>query len=162
MRARLLAVLAALAATVTLVAGPVTAPPAVTAGQDVAAAWYSWTGKPSGRLHVPAGQWVALDVVTAAPRVSGVETHTLYVNLRPTWRSGGSRMAVCRLRYRREGGDDTALQDYAIVRGGTWTITHTHQESGQKGRGGRWWIRCKGGIKAVSIGTRYAKLSVVR
>lgn len=131
--------------------------------------WTSYSGKPSGTLTV-SSSWKGLDARSGTPPFSGIETHMLYLNLTPKWKSGRS-VGVCRLRYRRDAhngkpADDTGYTDYTIHKsaliGGKFTMTHIHEEKGQAGRNGRWYIRCAGGIRTAKIGTRYEKASAVR
>jgi len=43
----------------------------------------------------------------------------------------------------------------------SFVITANHFEAGEKGKGGRWSIRCDGALKKVTIDTRYAKVMVI-
>jgi hypothetical protein len=129
--------------------------------------WSDYSGKPSGTLTISNAQdYVSLDMVTADPPSSGLEFHMLYVNCELTW-SGSDPAGIIRVKYRRADGDETAFQDYAVPKGAalgspdTFLITATHWEAGEKGKGGRWYLRCEGGISSVRLGTRYAKIGVI-
>jgi hypothetical protein len=135
-----------------------------TGGDDV---WTDHSGKPPGTLTISNAQdYVSMDFVTADPPSSGLELHLLYANCELTW-SGTETMGLIRVKYRRDDGDDTAYQDYAVPKGAaigspdTFLLTATHWEAGEKGLGGRWYLRCEGGISSVKLGTRYAKIGVI-
>jgi Peptidase family M23 len=135
-----------------------------TGGDEV---WTDYSGKPSGTLTISNAQdYVSMDFVTEDPPSSGLEFHLLYANCELTW-SGSDPAGIIRVKYRRDDGDDTAYQDYAVPKGAalgspdTFLLTATHWESGEKGLGGRWYMRCEGGISSMKIGTRYAKIGVV-
>jgi len=141
------------------------APPAQSG--DDATVWTSYSGKPSGTLTISNAQdYVSLDFVADDPPTSGLEFHLLYVNCELTW-SGSDTMGILRVKYRRDDGDETAFQDYAVPKGAalgspdTFLLTATHWESGEKGKGGRWYLRCEGGIGSVKLGTRYCKAAVI-
>ena len=128
--------------------------------------WSDYSGKPSGTLTIKNSQdYVCMDFVTADPPSSGLELHLLYANCEITW--GDDPMGMIRVKYVRDDGDATAYQDYAVPKGAaigspdTFLLTATHWESGEKGKGGRWYLRCEGGISSVKIGTRYSKIAVV-
>lgn len=136
---------------------------AVTEGLSQMATWHDYSGKPDGALTVRAGDYVRLDVdVADPPRTGAAELHLVYANCALTWASGATA-GVIRLKYVREDGDETGFADWTVVRGATlgspasFLITHTHFEVGQAGLGGRWWIRCGGGLAALTVGTRYVK-----
>jgi hypothetical protein len=126
--------------------------------------WHDYSGKPSGTLKVPAGDYVQLDVdVADPPRTGAAEFHLLYVNATLNWKTGGTT-GVIRTRYTREGGDDTAYNDRIVTRGtpfgspDSFLITDVHFEVGQAGVGGRWWIRCGGDLDSLTLTTRYVKI----
>jgi hypothetical protein len=128
--------------------------------------WTDFSGKPSGTLTISNAQdYVSMDFVTDDPPSSGLELHLMYVNCELTW--GSDDVGIIRVKYRRDDGDDTAYQDYCVPKGAaigspdTFLLTATHWESGEKGKGGRWYLRCEGGITSVKLGTRYAKIAVV-
>lgn len=129
--------------------------------------WSDYSGKPSGTLTITNAQdYEPLDFATADPPTSGLELHLLYVNCEITW-TADPTMGVIRVKYHRDDGDDTAYQDYAVPAGeaignpDAFLITATHWESGEKGLGGRWHLRCEGDIASVKLGTRYAKIAVI-
>ena len=71
-------------------------------------------------------------------------------------------MAKVECKYVRENGDATAMDErhYAA---GTKSVPFQmlHFEQGEKGQGGRWWMRVHGGVASMEITTRYAKVHVV-
>jgi hypothetical protein len=128
--------------------------------------WTNYSGKPSGTLTISNAQdYVSMDFVTDDPPSSGLELHLMYVNCELTW--GSDDVGIIRVKYRRDDGDDTAYQDYCVPKGAaigspdTFLLTATHWESGEKGKGGRWYLRCEGGITSVKLGTRYSKIAVI-
>jgi hypothetical protein len=129
--------------------------------------WSDYSGKPSGTLTISNAQdYVSMDFKTDAPPSSGLEFHLLYVNCELVWASGAD-MGIIRVKYRRDDGDDTAYQDYCVPAGeaigspDTFLLTATHWEDGEKGKGGRWYLRAEGDLASVKLGTRYAKIAVV-
>jgi hypothetical protein len=123
--------------------------------------WHAYSGKPSGNLFVDndAG-YVALDAKVPAPPISGNEEHMLYINVAPNW--SGTSMGEIRVKYVRDGGDDTAYQDFHVKNAEeSFLITHVHFEDGQKNVGGKWYVNVGGGITSANIGTRYCKTHVI-
>lgn len=145
--------------------------------------WTEYSGKPAGVLVVPnAGGWVRLDADIPDPAGSGLEIQEMYLNCRCIWRCAcgvetadlAKHVAAThpeqpfwwivtppgriRVRYEREGGDDTAYQDFTVGAGEPrFLITHNHSEAGRRGIGGRWWIDVAGGLARIEISTRYDK-----
>lgn len=135
---------------------------------DEMSVWTDYSGKPSGELTITNAQdYEPLDVVTDDPPCDGMEFHLLYVNCSLRWSKSPGGMGIIRVKYVRDDGDDTAYQDYAVPQHApvgdpdAFLITATHWESGQKGAGGRWHIRCEGDIDHMKLGTRYAKIGVI-
>ena len=134
---------------------------------DAMATWHDYSGKPGTTQTVPAGGYVRLDVDVADPPRSGViELHKLYVNASLRFASGAD-VGVIRVKYVRENGDETAFADHHVSREaaigspGSYLITATHWEIGQAGMGGRWWIRCGGGLTSIALTTRYCSIAQV-
>lgn len=135
---------------------------------DPAGSYFTdYTGKPDDTLVVSdADGYTPLDVKTKKPPFSGVELHMMYANCSLEWDPSGDD-GIIRVKYVRDDGDETAFQDYAVPKGraigspDTFLITAQHFELGEKGKGGRWSIRCDGAIKKMRIGTRYAKIAVI-
>jgi len=137
--------------------GDTTPPEAASTGDGFA--WTEYSGKPSGTLVVNAGDgYVLLDAATPDPPEDGLELHMSYWHCDLTWDSGDEAGDI-RLKYVRDNGDETALQDYTVRRGKEdFLITHGgHWEDGEKGEGGRWWINVGAGISKATITTRYQK-----
>ena len=133
--------------------------------------WIEYSGKPAGDLKVPVDKYVELDVDVPDPPFGGIEAHMLYVNVTPTWKITDKKhpdywnqRAVLRTRYKRENGDNTAYNDRLISpHSPAWLITDgDHWETGQKGQGGKWWVKVRGDVKNVVISTRYCKTAVIR
>jgi hypothetical protein len=134
--------------------------------KDIAAmaTWHDYSGKPSGSLVVKAGDYVRVDVdVADPPRTGAAELHMLYVNSTLAWKAGETQ-GVIRVKYTREDGDETGYQDYVVTKDGvigspgSFLLTSMHFEAGEAGMGGRWWIRCGGGLSAITLTTRYCKI----
>ena len=127
--------------------------------------WTDYSGKPSGELEIRAEDgYVTLDADTEDPPFEGLELHALYIHcdLQWYWEDTATSAGTIRVKYVREGGDDTGHQDYAVPAGAEdWLITATHWERGEKGVGGRWAINVGGGIAAAYITTRYQKAASV-
>jgi hypothetical protein len=120
---------------------------------------YEYSGKPSGVLTVPAGDYVRLDADVPDPTGSALEFQNAYLHADCVW-ADPSRCGTIRVKYVREGGDDTGYQDYTVAPGAEdFLITATHWEKGQRGVGGRWWVKCGGGLSAIKVTTRYVKLA---
>jgi len=132
--------------------------------------WSDYSGKPSGDWTITNAQdYEPVDFQTEDPPSGGLEFHLLYANCEITWEDPDAveGMGIIRVKYTREDGDDTAYQDYAVPKGASigspdaFLITATHWESGEKGLGGKWHMRCEGDIASIKVGTRYAKIAVV-
>jgi hypothetical protein len=122
---------------------------------------YEYSGKPGGTLALPLGQYVTLDVDTPDPPVKGLEVKKVYVNLDLVWPSG-ARGGNVRLKFTREGGDDTAYQDFTVMPWQTeFLITHTHMEVGEANKGGRWKIKVTGDMSSAKAATRYCAWGTV-
>ena len=134
--------------------------------------WHDVTAKPGGTLAIKSSQgYVALDAKTKTPPVAGLELHMLYANCECVWDPGSEDDGVIRVKYVRDEfngqpADDTGYQDFSVPRGAAlgdpdaFLITMTHWEDGEKGRGGRWYLRCGGALRQINVGTRYAKIAV--
>jgi hypothetical protein len=120
---------------------------------------YQYSGKPAGTLRIPAGTWVRVDADVPDPAISGTELQNLYAHADCVW-ADPSRAGVIRVKYVRENGDATAYQDYTVAPGAEdFLLTAVHFEAGRRGQGGRWWVKCYGGLGAVVVTTRYVKLA---
>jgi hypothetical protein len=118
---------------------------------------YEYSGKPSGTLHVPAGGYVRIDADVPDPRASALEFQNLYANCELRWKDNTD--GWIQVKYVRENGDATAYQTYSVVRSlSSFLITAIHFEQGRAGQGGRWHLKCGGGLAAVDVTTRYVKL----
>jgi hypothetical protein len=122
---------------------------------------YEYSGKPSGQIRVPAGGYVRIDADVPDPRTGATEFQNLYANCQLDWKPGETQGYV-QVKYVRESGDDTAYQTYAVNNTmPAMLITAIHFEHGQANQGGRWWIKCGGGLSGIRVDTRYVKLAVV-
>lgn len=126
--------------------------------------WYNYSGKPKGKLEVPAGAYKKLDAVTKDPVAVGLEGHMIYFNTAMKWKAN-ARGATIRVKYVRADGDATGYQSFYVGREGLlseqFLATHIHWESGSK-IGGRWSVRVDGDVTGMTLDTRYAKIYVVR
>jgi hypothetical protein len=119
---------------------------------------YHYSGKPSSILHIPAGDYVRIDADVPDPTVGALEFQNLYANCGLRWRD--DNMGWIQVKYVRENGDATAYQTYTVARSlSAFLITAVHFEQGERGQGGRWWVKCGGGLAGIDITTRYVKLA---
>jgi hypothetical protein len=119
---------------------------------------YEYSGKPSGVLHVPAGDYKRIDADVPDPSVGALEFQSLYANCALHWRDGTD--GWIQVKYVRENGDSTAYQTYSVTRSlSNFLITANHFEKGAAGQGGRWGVKCGGGLASLDIDTRYVKLA---
>jgi hypothetical protein len=122
---------------------------------------FKYSGKPSGSLALPKGKYTTVDVDTPDPVKDGLEFKLIYVNLAIQW--SGVGVGNIRVKFTREGGDDTAYQDYAVnSQQDSFLITHMHMEMGEEGVGGRWKIKPTGDMKSVTATTRYSKYATIK
>jgi murein DD-endopeptidase MepM/ murein hydrolase activator NlpD len=142
--------------------------PAPSLKEGSVAVWQRYSGKPAGVLKVPNGDYVRLDCDVADPPFSGFEHHMAYLNCDPVWKIAKgqpgyeAQVGVIRVKYVREDGDSTAYQDFTVTpQSAAFLITATHWEEGRKEVGGRWWVRVRGDLDRVDVGTRYVKIASV-
>lgn len=131
--------------------------------------FYRYSGKPKGILTIDdADGYVRLDIDTEPDPPTGgdLEFKYLYANCELVWDEGATA-GVIRVKFRREDGDETAFQDFTVIKGvsigepDTFLVNAMHMELSEKNKGGRWYMRADGGLKAIKIGTRYCKVAVV-
>jgi Peptidase family M23 len=133
--------------------------------------WMKYSGKPSGNLRLKAdGTYVTIDATVPPPPRGGTrEDRMVYLNLVPTWKLPKSdplyyfQTASVRVRWTRAGDppDRTAYQDFTITPWrSSFLLTHTHWETGEKGRGGKWSVSVVGHCASVYASTRYTKSAV--
>lgn len=125
---------------------------------------YEYSGKGEGVKELPLGayEWVTPD--TPDPAASGLEFKLLYLNVKLRWARAG--FANIRVKFIREGGDDTAYQDYLVHSSQSeFLLTHSHMEAGQKGVGGKWYIKITGdgdALASAAVDTRYNKYATIK
>jgi hypothetical protein len=124
---------------------------------------YDYLDKPGGTLSVGTS-YKKLDYSTWNPPRDGWENTLVYLNIRPTFKSGKTHGAL-RVRLMRENGDAHGYQDLPIdvddLDDGTALKQYLTWEKG--GKGDSTWIelKCIGGLASASIGTRYTSKAVV-
>lgn len=150
-----------------------------TAGGSKTVIWPDFSGKPTKTQIIPADStWRMIDGIACDdPPLTGTEDHMLYARLNFIWRPVTGAMpstleqmvkqaaaytGKVECKYVREGGDETSFDErhYAY---GTKSVPfqQLHWEEGEKGHGGRWWMKFHGGLASVEITTRYGKVRVI-
>jgi N-acetylmuramoyl-L-alanine amidase len=156
---------------------PVT-PPTPPSGVEVGmvALWEDYSGKPAGNLILAGdGDWTVIDTVLEDPKIAGSEHHMSYTRLSFEWkplptvdsfdeamRTVANYAAKVEIKYVRDDGDATAYDErhYSY---GTKSVPfqQLHFESGEVGKGGKWFMKVHGGVKSMTISTRYAKAHTI-
>ena len=113
---------------------------------------YAYLGKPPGQLVVGTS-YMKLDQSTWDPPRAGLEHTLVYLNIEAV-----SGRGILRLRIVRADGDKTGYMDFDVS--GKKLITYTYFENGD-GKPTHIELKCMGGLKSVTIGTRYTKKAVV-
>jgi murein DD-endopeptidase MepM/ murein hydrolase activator NlpD len=131
-------------------------------GDGMGNAWdYFFGGKPAGTLDVGT-KYVTLDQSRWNPPRVGVEFAMVYLNVKPVFHPGKTAGAI-RVRSMRANGDASAYHDYPVssdtLDGGAQLITHVYFEQGD-GQPTFYEVKCIGGLKSATIGTRYRKGAV--
>jgi hypothetical protein len=123
---------------------------------------YEYSGKSTDTKELVLGEynWVTKD--TPDPASSGLEFKLAYLNVKLRWAREG--FGNIRVKYVREGDDPTAYQDYLIHSSQTeFLITHMHMELGEKGIGGKWYIKVTGdALASAAVTTRYNKYATIK
>ncbi len=134
---------------------------------------YVYSGKKDDIKEIPldAYEWVTPD--TEDPTASGLEYKMIYLNTRLHWKKEG--VVNIRLKFVREGSDATAYQDFRVaskddadgnlIADDEFLITHMHMESGDKGKGGKWYIKVSdpaNALNSAAVGTRYNKFATIK
>jgi len=126
---------------------------------------YKYSGKPGKPQALPKGTYVKLDSLdTPDPTFSGLEFKMLYLNISLEWPTAGG-VGNARVKYVREGGDATAYQDFALnASQDSFLLTHMHMETGEKDKGGIWWVKLTGDMKDTSViaESAYSKWAEIR
>lgn len=125
---------------------------------------YDYLEKPSGTFTVTR-DYKTLDNSTWNPPRSGWENTYVYLNIKPTFKSGKYFGAI-RVRVYREDGDTTGHHDLIIAKDSLdsegKTLRHwTYWEAGGKGDSTKIQLQCIGGLESAVISTRYTKKAVV-
>jgi hypothetical protein len=122
--------------------------------------WKQDPTKPSGKLSVPAGRYVTLDVPKTVPRYDGLVHVEMYLNV--TYRlldpskAGKVRVKYVREPWKGKGNDATSYQGYWLLPGfDNFLITRVAYEIAEAKRPCHWEVRADGA--EITIGTRYAK-----
>lgn len=132
-------------------------------GDTMSAFTYKYLGKPGGTLTVGTS-YVDLDQSTYDPPHDGWENTLIYLNVTPTQWADDATIGAIRVRIIRADGDATAYNDLIIARDalddGSALHTYTYWELGD-GKPTHVQLRCQGGLRAATIGTRYVKKATV-
>jgi hypothetical protein len=123
---------------------------------------YVYSGKSEDTKEIPLGEYVWVTKDTNDPVASGLEFKLVYLNVKLRWAREG--FGNVRVKYVREGDDATAYQDHLVHSSQSeFLITHMHMESGQKGIGGKWYIKVTGdALASAAVDTRYNKYATVK
>jgi hypothetical protein len=124
---------------------------------------YEYSGKSEDTKEIPLNTYTWVTQDTPDPASSGLEFKLIYLNVKLRWKPEGG-FGNIRLKFVREGDDPTAYQDYLVHSSQTeFLITHTHFEQGEKGIGGKWYIKITGGaLASAAVDTRYNKYATIK
>lgn len=139
-------------------------------GESMAAYNYEYSGKSEDTKEIPLNEYTWVTKDTPDPAASGLEYKLVYLNVRLRWARRG--VANIRVKYVREGDDPTAYQDYRAIPleedpteyplEDDFLLTHMHMEVGEKGIGGKWYIKITGsGLSSAAVDTRYNKYATI-
>ena len=132
---------------------------------------YEYSGKSEDLKEIPLGEYTWVTKDTDDPAASGLEFKLVYLNVKLRWAREG--VANIRVKFIREGSDATAYQDYRVVSmedadgnliaSDEFLLTNMHMEAGEKGIGGKWYIKVTGAaLASAAVGTRYNKYATVK
>jgi len=132
---------------------------------------YKYSGKSEDTKEIPLNEYTWVTKDTDDPAASGLEFKLIYLNVRLRWARRG--VTNIRVKYVREGDDPTAYQDYRVVPleedpteyplEEDFLITHMHMEAGEKGIGGKWYVKITGvGLTSAAVDTRYNKYATIK
>jgi hypothetical protein len=132
---------------------------------------YVYSGKSEDTKEIALNEYVWVTKDTDDPAASGLEFKLAYLNVKLRWRTRG--VANIRVKFVREGDDPTAYQDYRVssmddangnlIASDEFLLTHMHMEAGEKGIGGKWYIKVTGAaLSSAAVGTRYNKYATVK
>lgn len=133
-------------------------------GADMDVFNYEYGGKSDDVKEIPLNTYTWVTQDTPDPAASGLEFKLIYLNVKLRWKPGAEGLGNIRLKFVREGDDPTAYQDYTVHPGQPdYLITHMHMEKGEKGIGGKWYIKVTGSaLESAAVGTRYNKYSTIK
>lgn len=123
---------------------------------------YVYSGKSEDTKEIPLNEYVWVTKDTDDPSSGGLEFKLVYLNVKLRW--AGEGFGNIRVKSIREGGDDTAYQDYLVHSSQPdFLITHMHMESGEKGIGAKWYIKITGAaLASAAVDTRYNKYATIK
>lgn len=132
---------------------------------------YEYSGKSEDTKEIPLNTYTWVTQDTDDPASSGLEFKLIYLNTRLRWARKG--VANIRVKFEREGDDPTAYQDYRVASleedaakyplEEEFLITHMHMEAGEKGIGGKWYVKFTGpALKSAAVDTRYNKYATIK
>ena len=131
-------------------------------GGDMDVYNYEYSGKSEDIKEIPLGEYTWVTKDTDDPAASGLEFKMIYLNVKLRWAREG--FANIRVKYVREGDDPTAYQDYLVHSSQPdFLLTHSHMEAGEKGIGGKWYIKVTSdALASAAVGTRYNKYATIK
>lgn len=132
-----------------------------------------YSGKPAGRVDLPEGRLVRMDMRIPAPHAQASEDRLVYLNVRVLWKITDRKhpdyyrqIANLRIDWQRlnDPDGDTAFQDFTITPiKNEFLITHLHWEHGEVGIGGYWEAQLDSPhATGARVTTRYSKGRQVR
>jgi len=123
---------------------------------------YVYSGKSEDTKEIPLNEYTWVTKDTDDPSSSGLEFKLIYLNVKLRWACEG--FGNIRVKFVREGGDDTAYADHLVHSSQPdFLLTHLHMESGEKGIGGKWYIRVTGdALASAAVDTRYNKYATIK
>lgn len=136
--------------------------PWIDAGGSMDVYNYVYSGKSEDTKELPLNEYTWVTKDTDDPSASGLEFKLIYLNVKLRWAREG--FGNIRVKFIREGGDDTAYQDYLVHSSQPdFLITHMHMEAGEKGIGGKWHIKITGdALASAAVDTRFNKYATIK
>jgi murein DD-endopeptidase MepM/ murein hydrolase activator NlpD len=132
---------------------------------------YEYSGKSEDTKEIPLGAYTWVTKDTDDPAASGLEFKLVYLNVKLRWARKG--VANIRVKFVREGDDPTAYQDHRVasmedadgnlITPDEFLLTNTHFEAGEKGIGGKWYVKITGAaLASAAVDTRYNKYATIK
>jgi len=132
---------------------------------------YVYSGKSEDTKEIPLNEYTWVTKDTDDPAASGLEFKLIYLNVQLRWARKG--VANIRVKFVREGDDPTAYQDHRVasredadgdlITPDEFLLTNMHMEAGEKGIGGKWYIKISGdALASAAVDTRYNKYATIK